>query len=364
MSKLYDIINKRSPRVAKTLYFLTHYKLYIEGESFYPEKERKSKCSIFVDFLCHVIKYGDLDDSYFVLGADVKGVNFDDYITYSQYMERRDRLNLVQPVNYVCLLRNKSLFSIVGEKWGFPVVGELARIVNGEIKDSQWNSILDLIHHHPHLFVKPINGQKGEGIIEIDVQDDVFYCNAERKSCQEVIAQINGLSRLNELIVQKKIVQHHLLSVLHKQSVNTLRVVTINNLHTSEPSDVVLVGSELRVGCGDNCTDNISAGGLKIGVKDGCLDKYGFYGKHLGTKTMIHPDSNIIFEGYRLPYYDESIELCKSFHAKLKEIHLIAWDVAITEEGPVLIEGNDSCGTDFQVLYGPMKDFYNKYLPE
>ena len=135
-------------------------------------------------------------------------------------------------------------------------------------------------------------------------------------------------------------------------------------MHSSNPEDVVLVGSELRVGCGGNHTDNVSAGGLKIGVKkDGTLTKFGFYDKEHGTKTTVHPDSRMVFEGYIVPFYNESIQVCKEFHSKLRGIHLIGWDIAITEEGPLFVEGNESCGTDFQVMFGPMKDFYDKYLP-
>ena len=365
MRRIVRLFSRIKYRFLLLLTFLRHYRNYINGTTFYPEKERKSKYEIFIDFVRHIIKYGELEESYFVLGIDVKGVNFDDYLTYNQYVIRRDKLNLTQPVNYVCLLRNKSLFAIVGEKWGMPVLSDLAQIENGEIKGLEGFTLRGLIEHYHHLFVKPIDGRKGEGIMGIDQENGRMLLNGVETTLSEVECRLQQLSNNKVLIVQKRIQQHPAIASFHAKSVNTLRVVTINHLYSSDPNDVVLVGAELRVGCGDSFTDNISAGGIKIGVnEDGLLQKYGFFRLPFGTKTTIHPDSKLAFENYPLPYYNETIHKCKLFHSMLKDIHLIGWDIAITEDGPVFIEGNDSCGTDFQVFNGPMKQYYDRYLPE
>ncbi len=350
-------------RIRLVWIFIRHKSRYIDEESFYPEKEHKTRREITKDFLSHIIKYGEIDDSYFALGIDVKGVDYDDYISYGQYMARRDKLNLTQPVNYVCLLRNKSLFSDLGSFWGFPVVKDLAKYTKGALMDTSYVSLEELLGDRKHVFVKPIDAKKGKGIFSIDEEGSGFVVNGNPKTQTELIGLMRDLSNEQELIIQDKVVQHPSLSILHKESVNTLRVVTINHLHSSSANDIVYVGAELRVGCGESQTDNISAGGIKIGVnEDGKLHKFGFYRKPYGTKTTTHPDSKIVFENYQIPYFEEAVNRCKAFHAKLKEIHLVGWDVAITENGPVFIEGNDSCGTDFQVINGPMKEFYSKYL--
>ena len=351
-------------RIKLLLYFLLHYRKYIGEKSFYPEKEHKTKYEIFWDFIKHIIKYGEIDGSYYVLGIDVKGVNYDDYLTYTQFIDRICKLNRPQPLNYICLLRDKTLFAMIGKEWGMPVVSEVAHLSGGRITGLENSSIIDLILEHKHLFIKPVDGQKGEDIFSLDFKDGELFSNGKKISIDEFVNYIEQLSKQKDFIVQKKLRQHPLVSALHESSINTLRVVTINHTHSSNPNDVVLVGCELRVGCGDSFTDNISAGGIKIEVNnEGKLCKYGFYRAPFGTKTLQHPDSGIVFENYPLPFYSEIIDLCKSFHAKLKGIHLIGWDVAITDKGPVFIEGNDTCGTDFQVMRGPMKDYYNKYLP-
>lgn len=362
----------KKDRLILLIYFIIHYRKYIFEKSFYPEKEHKSKIHIFCEFISHILKHGEIDESYFVLGIDVKGVKYDDYLSYEQYKKRRDRLNVIrrdcyedaEPANYSCILRDKSLFSIFGHYWGFPVVRDLAKVINNKIVDSEYSSIEDLLIANHHVFAKPIDGQKGKSVYGMDMIDNELYVNGKRYSVSDAVKLIEKKSELHDMLLQNRIIQHPDVMALHKESVNTLRVVTINHLHSSNPEEVILVGSELRVGSGGRHTDNVSAGGLKIAVnEDGSLAEYGYYDKEHGTKTRIHPDSGLEFRGIMLPYYDETIQLCKKFHSKLKEIHLIGWDIAITENGPVFIEGNESCGTDFQVMFGPMRKYYDKFLP-
>lgn len=56
----------------------------------------------------------------------------------------------------------------------------------------------------------------------------------------------------------------------------------------------------------------------------------------------MHPNTGVVFKDYQLPYWNEVIEVVKLMHSYLKDIKSIGWDVAITPNGPVLIEGNDN----------------------
>lgn len=365
LKKIYILIKTIKHKITLLYEFLTKYKTYINSKTYYPERELKTKQQIFNDFILHIIKYGEIDSSYFELGLDIKGNNYNNFLSYNQYMIRRDKLNLTSPFNYVCLMRNKSLFTTLCNSWGFPTVRDISKIKNGKYYDTEYSSIYQILVIYNNLFIKPIDSKKGQDIHKIDYINNKIYIDNEIKSIEELESFINKISNQNDFLIQKRIIQHPQISSIYENSINTLRVVTINNLKSYNPNDIYVLGVELRVGANGNFTDNISAGGLKIGVNEsGCLCKFGYYNHKFGTKISYHPDTNIIFEGYPIPYYNETVDLCKKFHSKIKDIHLIGWDVAITEDGPIFIEGNDSCGTDFQVLYGPMKNIYDKYLPE
>ena len=48
------------------------------------------------------------------------------------------------------------------------------------------------------------------------------------------------------------------------------------------------------------------------------------------------------FSEVMLPFIQEAVQQAKTLHARLSSIRLIGWDIAITERGPVFIEGNDN----------------------
>ena len=100
-------------------------------------------------------------------------------------------------------------------------------------------------------------------------------------------------------------------------------------------------------------------------MKNGKLKKYGFYKPGKGTKTAFHPNSNLFFEDYLLPYWQEILNSAIKFHEKLRGLHSIGWDVAITENGPVFIEGNDNWELSLMQacnggLNNTFEDFFSK----
>lgn len=44
--------------------------------------------------------------------------------------------------------------------------------------------------------------------------------------------------------------------------------------------------------------------------------------------------------GFRVPYWDEAVEFVKALALVLPDTHYCGWDIAITEDGPLMIEGN------------------------
>ena len=103
--------------------------------------------------------------------------------------------------------------------------------------------------------------------------------------------------------------------------------------------------------------DNISSGGCQVGIslESGRLKKTGYsLIQTEGVKLFTeHPVTGIVFEGFRIPYFDEVKELVKKAAGLMPGLRLIGWDVAVGESSPILIEGNsdyDVSGND--VAYG------------
>jgi len=60
----------------------------------------------------------------------------------------------------------------------------------------------------------------------------------------------------------------------------------------------------------------------------------------------LHPTTGTAFRGFRIPYWNECLALVSEAAKLIPQIGYIAWDVAVTESGPMILEGNDYPGHD------------------
>lgn len=140
-------------------------------------------------------------------------------------------------------------------------------------------------------------------------------------------------------LAEEAIVQHHELDRLCPACVNTIRITTILSGGSAH-----FAYAFFRIGSGKSATDNISSGGMYTAVsEDGYLSAEAFSDK-TGLYYTAHPETGVRFDGFQIPFYREAVQLCEK--AALEEPHMryVGWDVAITEQGPVLIEGNNLPG--------------------
>ena len=149
------------------------------------------------------------------------------------------------------------------------------------------------------------------------------------------------------------------MSILNAESVNTIRIVTIR-----ENNEIKILSSVLRVGTSKSKNvDNWAAGGLCIEIdKNGVLTQYGYAKPKYGDKFEVHPDSKVKFKGFTIPYYDEVVNLVKKAHEKLYGIESIGWDVAVTQDGPVLIEGNDNWEISLMQINKGLKKEWKEFI--
>jgi hypothetical protein len=147
-------------------------------------------------------------------------------------------------------------------------------------------------------------------------------------------------SRGSPLIVQRRLRPHPELERLTSGAVPTVRALTI----LDEKGRPELVATVFRMSIGANRTvDNIHAGGLACAVS---LDE-GQLGiaSNLGSDARLgwhseHPTTHARIEGTRLPYWDELKALSLRAHGAFTSRAVIGWDIAITKDGPIIIEGN------------------------
>ena len=86
--------------------------------------------------------------------------------------------------------------------------------------------------------------------------------------------------------------------------------------------------------------DNVDCGGMasRINIDTGRLSTVG--ADKQGNTFIKHPMTDTSIIGFQIPYWEEAKKMCMDAAQKIPQMRFIAWDVAITENGPTFIEGN------------------------
>jgi hypothetical protein len=189
------------------------------------------------------------------------------------------------------------------------------------------------------LFVKPLQGCGGKGA---ERWDRVAYRSWSNGSITlhdgDLVAHLRAKRR--KLIVQKTLRPHQALLPLTSGALPTVRALTC----IDERGSPEILAAVFRMSIGDNRTvDNIHAGGLAcaVSLRDGTLG----LASDLGMNARLgwcrdHPTTGARIEGTRLPCWREVRALALEAHRAFSDRALIGWDIAITAEGAVVIEGN------------------------
>ena len=193
-----------------------------------------------------------------------------------------------------------------------------------------YDDFVKFVKNKKKIVVKPLNecGGKGVRVISIDKKSDL-----------EKI--FNLLIRNKQFLVEDYINQCKQMSFLYNKSVNTLRILTFY-----KNKKVYILKSILKIGNG-GAVDNFSSGGMYTFVDENgkvyvpAIDEE-------GNIFEVHPVSKKKIVGFEIPKYKEVIDFVKELGLVVPKVRYVGWDIAITDNGPVVVEGNNFSGI-FQV---------------
>lgn len=323
---------------------LLHYKSKYYGETYYPELQSKSKLQIFIDQLNHIIHYNYFNEYYYLYGLDVKKFRSEkDYLDYGVFMQRRDYLNnhpWGENFSYTGILHDKFYFSLFMKEMGFEIPETVALIRDGQLFLFETHSVIDwntFLESERDLIGKPLRGIGGVGIFHVEIKAGILYYNEEKCSLSEFKKKVG----VDYFLLQERIKeQHPIIQKLYPKCINTLRITTVRNLKTDK---IEVLGRMFLMGARNSIVSNWHYGGVIINVDEtGTFDKYGF---SLYEKRILkHPDTGVVFEGLKIPYFEKAIEAAVNCHKLFYGIHSVGWDFAILPNGILFIEGNDDWG--------------------
>lgn len=177
---------------------------------------------------------------------------------------------------------------------------------------------------HPRCIVKPLEDSCGRGVF-------IYDRSADGKSPEELLDELLP----NPYIAEEVIRQAEPLARLHPGSVNTIRCATFM---TDAGPEILF--TFIRIGQGNSVVDNGGAGGLiaSIDIESGIVETPGRMEN--GRSVLFHPDSGCQILGMQIPRWDELLAFGRKLAALIPEQKFISWDLALTDEGWVIVEGN------------------------
>lgn len=137
-------------------------------------------------------------------------------------------------------------------------------------------------------------------------------------------------------LAEEYVVQHSSLMKLSPSGLNTLRIFT-----QLSGSETFFLGARLRISVNSQ-VDNMAAGNLAapVDMETGIVCGPGVYSDIELDDRSIHPVTGVPIDGFILPFWKETLDMARQAATLYRGNKSIGWDIAITDEGPELIEGN------------------------
>lgn len=190
--------------------------------------------------------------------------------------------------------------------------------------DTDRISFLAFLLENEDIIAKPLEGSSGVGIMHYTRED---WQGREDAFLAELLANDIG-------IIEQRIIQHPKMMEMCPTSVNTIRIATLLG---DKKQGVVY--AFLRIGNG-KIMDNVDCGGMaaRVDLESGKLLTVG--ADKAGNTFTKHPMTGTPIIGFEVPFFQEAMQMCLDAAQKVPQMRFIAWDVAVTQDGPCFIEGN------------------------
>jgi hypothetical protein len=266
----------------------------------------------------------------------------------SDFVGRDEFLGSLRPFNAVLkdLVDDKIAFAAHARSHGLPIPRTLALVEPPFAVDAEGRPLHDegdwqrwFRESLPAAFVvKPAGGMGGTRIDFYEKRGDEAWSGGHRLAPADLRRRLCVEAVVGRAIVQERITNHPALARLSgTQALQCTRMVTV----VARSGEVKLLVAFQKLIVGRHQIDNFAGtatGNLvaSIDVASGTLVE----AFAEGAPCPRHPDTSAAIVGFRLPHWTAARALVQRASLLFRPLRAIGWDVALTADGPVLVEGN------------------------
>ena len=183
--------------------------------------------------------------------------------------------------------------------------------------DASEEEIRQFLSRHAKVMVKPTSASSGKGV------------HAYKGETAEELKR-------QKFLLEEFVIQHPKMMELNPSCVNTVRIYTILD-HQKVPH---ILSASLRVGGANSEVDNFHAGGVAYPLEPAHGVVMSAGRSMLGEDCLYHPGTGAKLIGFEVPKWPDFVQFVFRATQVLPTARMIAWDVAVLENGFEMIEGN------------------------
>lgn len=253
-------------------------------------------------------------------------------------------VNKINPLKYQYLVDDKTTFAALLAQFGIPTAQvydvfdtSSRRFATGAAAEDGHSFAWHLLAYADRgLVIKDEWGAQGRFVFVVKRISSSTFTLASQEMTADAFYGLLVSSGVRRFMIQRRLFPAPLLKPLSFNTVLTVRVVT----YLADGVSPSVLRASIRIPRDDRGVDNFSAGNLAAPVQT----ETGILGlareRDRGEWHRVHPTTGAPIEGFCVPEWESVIALVKRAAVAMSRLSTIGWDVALTDEGPVLIEGN------------------------
>ena len=212
----------------------------------------------------------------------------------------------------------------------------------------QWGEFLESACP-AELVIKPAFGAYGEGVrvLARTAGNRFVDHSGQGFGALDLVDRMRAGAGLHGWVIQARVRNHPEVARLSGSPyLQCARLITL----TDRGGLCNILHAHLKVIVGQNAIDNFHHGATgnvtaRVHLERGTLSAaVAGHPSGAGYAAMsVHPTTGVAIEGFPLPFWAEACQLAREAARVFLPLRFVGWDIALTPDGPVLVEANWNC---------------------